>query len=181
MAIVPKDPLLTAARLVITFFIVALGIGLAAIAVGIPAALLNQGAILAELTSDGHSAVAPSFFTAVTVTLLIAAAVLALGIWFLILLRRIVGTVATGDPFIRDNGDRLSHMGWIALAAQFAAVPLGAMVIWTAGMVEDHDSVRVDDDYGFSGSGIILVLVLFVLARVFRHGAAMRDDLEGTV
>ena len=24
-------------------------------------------------------------------------------------------------------------------------------------------------------------LVLFILARVFRHGAAMRDDLEGTV
>ncbi len=26
-----------------------------------------------------------------------------------------------------------------------------------------------------------LALLLFILARVFRHGAAMRDDLEGTV
>ena len=29
--------------------------------------------------------------------------------------------------------------------------------------------------------GILLVLILFILARVFRHGAAMREDLEGTV
>ena len=181
MAIVPKDPLLAAARFIIAFFIVALAIGLAAIAIAIPAALLNQGAILAELTKDGHTVVAPNFFTVITVTLLIAAAVLALGVWFLVLLRRIVGTVATGDPFIRDNGHRLSLMGWIALAGQAAAVPLGASVLWLAGMVEDHDSVRIDDDYGFSGGGVILVLVLFILARVFRQGAAMREDLEGTV
>ena len=27
----------------------------------------------------------------------------------------------------------------------------------------------------------LLVVILFILARVFRHGAAMREDLEGTV
>ena len=30
-------------------------------------------------------------------------------------------------------------------------------------------------------TGFLIVLVLFILARVFRHGAAMREDLEGTV
>jgi hypothetical protein len=34
---------------------------------------------------------------------------------------------------------------------------------------------------GVDFGGIILVLTLFVLARVFKHGAAMREDLEGTV
>ena len=29
--------------------------------------------------------------------------------------------------------------------------------------------------------GLFIVLVLFILARIFRHGATMRDDLEGTV
>ena len=29
--------------------------------------------------------------------------------------------------------------------------------------------------------GILLALVLFILARVFREGAAMRSELEGTV
>ena len=33
----------------------------------------------------------------------------------------------------------------------------------------------------FDFGGLILILTLFILARVFRHGAAMREDLEGTV
>jgi hypothetical protein len=33
----------------------------------------------------------------------------------------------------------------------------------------------------FSLSALGLAIVLFVLARVFRQGAAMREDLEGTV
>ena len=30
-------------------------------------------------------------------------------------------------------------------------------------------------------SVVLMVIVLFILARVFKHGAAMREDLEGTV
>jgi hypothetical protein len=30
-------------------------------------------------------------------------------------------------------------------------------------------------------AGLFLALVLFILARVFREGTRMRDDLEGTV
>jgi hypothetical protein len=107
--------------------------------------------------------------------------VVALGIWFLLLLRQIVETVAAGDPFIGDNATRLSRMGWIALGAQAVSIPLAGAVIWLAGMIEYHDSTRLDHDVGFDFGGIILVLVLFILARVFRQGAAMRDDLEGTV
>jgi hypothetical protein len=72
-------------------------------------------------------------------------------------------------------------MGWIALAAQAVAVPLAAVIIWLAGLVEDNDGIRLDDDMGFSGGGVILVLVLFILARVFKRGAEMREELEGTV
>ena len=36
-------------------------------------------------------------------------------------------------------------------------------------------------DFGFSGGGLLLMLVLFILARVFRRGAEMREELEGTV
>jgi hypothetical protein len=34
---------------------------------------------------------------------------------------------------------------------------------------------------GLSLNSLVLALVLFVLARVFRHGAQMHDDLAGTV
>ena len=42
-------------------------------------------------------------------------------------------------------------------------------------------SARAVDDGGLDGGSILLTLILFILARVFRHGAAMREDLEGTV
>ena len=180
MTIIPRDPLLTAARWIINFFIAVLALSIVACAIALPAMLLNQNRLLTAFASDGTT-VAPQFFVGASLIIVLLAAVVALGIWFLLLLRQIVGTVAAGDPFIGDNATRLSRMGWIALGAQAAAIPLAGAVIWIAGMVEDHDSVRLDHDVGFDFGGVILVLVLFILARVFRQGAAMREDLEGTV
>lgn len=181
MSLIPRDPLLTAARLIINFFIAIFGLVIAAIAAGIPLALLNQDRIVRALADDGKVVVAGDFMLGLSAMLLMLAVVLALAIWFLMLLRQIVATVAAGDPFISDNADRLGRMGWIAVGVELLSIPLGAAVIWIAGMVEDSDTVRLDDDVGFSGSGIVLILVLFILARVFRQGAAMRADLEGTV
>lgn len=175
------DPLLTAARWLINFFIAVLGLLIIAFAVALPALLLNQDRFLKALAADGHTVVAPQFFVGVSLTMVLLAVTAALGIWFLLLLRQIVGTVAAGDPFIHDNADRLSKMGWIALGAQVVSIPLAAAVIWIAGMVEDHDSARMDNDVGFDGGGLVLILVLFILARVFRQGARMREELEGTV
>lgn len=181
MTIVPKDPLLTAARWLINAFIAFAGLGILFAAIGLPALLLNQQRVVAALAADGKTVVAPDFILAASSIMVLLAAFLVLCICFLLQLRRIVGTVAAGDPFIRDNATRLSRMGWIALAAQAVAIPMAAAVIWISDMVEDHDSVRLDDDVSFDGGGLVLVLILFILARVFRQGAAMREDLEGTV
>ena len=40
---------------------------------------------------------------------------------------------------------------------------------------------HVDVDFGIDGESLLLILILFVLARVFREGAAMQAELEGTV
>lgn len=176
-----NDPLLTAARWLINFGIAVCGLVIVALTVALPALLLNQGRFLEALKADGTTVVGSDFFVGVSFTVAALIALLGLAIWFLLLLRQIVGTVAAGDPFIHDNADRLSKMGWIALGAQVFSIPLGASVIWIASMVEDADSVRMDREAGFDGAGIVLVLVLFILARVFRQGARMREDLEGTV
>ena len=42
----------------------------------------------------------------------------------------------------------------------------------------DHE---VGSGDGFSLTGILMVLILFILARVFKRGAEMREELEGTV
>ena len=49
---------------------------------------------------------------------------------------------------------------------------------------DGRSGCRLDDitvDAGLDVSGILLVVILFILARVFRHGTTMREELEGTV
>ena len=180
MQTIIKDPLLTAARFIITFFIVVFAFVIAAIVVGIPVMLFNQARILTAVAEEGIK-VGPELFGALGLLLVSLAAFLSLMIWFLVLLRRIVNTVGKGDPFVPENADRLSRMGWIAVGTQVLAIPMGAMVLWLAEVFKEADDVHVDADMGVDGGAIVLILVLFILARVFRHGAAMREDLEGTV
>lgn len=179
MTIKTKDPLLTFARIVLMFFIVVLAFATAALVVALPVILFNQPRLLAELAADGKGVV-PALIPAIAFVMAGAAGLLAMGVYFLMLLRRIVNSVGEGDPFIPDNAKRLSRMGWVAIIAQAAAVPIGIAFIWVAEIVADP-SDNVDNDFGFSGGGILLVLILFILARVFRKGTEMREELEGTV
>ena len=96
-------------------------------------------------------------------------------------LRRIIGTVGQGDPFQPENATRLSQMGWLIVGAQLMVIPAGIFAAMIAPFADKMDNVHFTIDGGFDAEGILLAIVLFILARVFRHGAAMRDDLEGTV
>ncbi len=174
-----KDPLLTIARIVLMFFIVILSIAAVALVIALPVMLFNQSALLAELAADGKDLV-PGLIPAAAFVLVGAAGLLALGIYFLLLLRRIVNSVGEGDPFIPDNAQRLSRMAWVAIIGQAAAVPVGIAVAWIASIAADAGD-DIHGEFGFSGSGILLVLILFILARVFRKGTEMREELEGTV
>lgn len=180
-----RDPLLTAARLMLAAFIAALGAAAAAIVLAIPVTIVFQNYALAEIAREGVK-VGPEIIGAILIVLAGIAALLALGVYFFVLLRRIVLSVGEGDPFIPENAERLSRMGWLILAGQIASIPVGAMVLWIAGLIEDSPAashVRADfhSDFGFSFSSLLLMLVLFILARVFRRGAEMREELEGTV
>ena len=102
-------------------------------------------------------------------------------------LRRIIGTVGEGDPFQPENAQRLSLMAWLMLGTQLALIPAGAIAIplasYAAAVKESgiEDVSFSFDSGGFDMTAWLLVVILFILARVFRHGAAMREDLEGTV
>jgi hypothetical protein len=84
----------------------------------------------------------------------------------------IVDTVRGGDPFILDNARRLDQIAWCALALNV----LQLIVAWIAAVVWEPG--KVDP---FSVSSWLAVLMLFVLAGVFAHGARLRADLDGTV
>jgi hypothetical protein len=176
-----RDPLLAAAKVTVWFFTAVFTIVGALILLMVPVVLVMQDRILAEMRGKGM-AVDGGTIGAILLVLIGVAALLALMVWFLLTLRRIVNSVRDGDPFAPINAARLARMGWIALGGQLAAMPVGAMVLFLNSTLGDqHGDLKIHGDFGFSGGGILLVLILFILARVFRHGAAMRDDLEGTV
>lgn len=174
------DPLLLAAQVLLWLFIGALCFALIMVGIGLPAAAIFQDQIIAEAASKGITA-GPELVGAVLLVMACVLVFLGLAVYFLVLLLRIVGSVKEGDPFIAINAERLSRMGWIALASQIATIPLAAIVLWIDKLVGDVEGVHIDADLGVSGEGLLLVLILFILARVFRNGAEMRDELEGTV
>ena len=93
-------------------------------------------------------------------------------------LAQIIRTVGKGDPFIPENARRLHWMACHALSAQVLAIVLAALAGWIG---QDVAPRVIQALYGFWLGGLILSLTLFVLARVFRKGTEMREELEGTV
>jgi hypothetical protein len=89
---------------------------------------------------------------------------------------RMVDTVREGDPFVRINAERLQKIAWYVLGAELLHLLVGAIEKWVS--TPEHP-IDLQLDYSFLPW--IVVLMLFVLARVFDHGARMREDIEGTV
>jgi len=98
---------------------------------------------------------------------------------FLIALR-IVESAQSGDPFVIENARRLAQIGWLLLAVQvigfIANLALNAMM-------PDKLADKADIGIGFdlSPAGLLAILMIFVLAQIFRHGSEMRAELEGMV
>jgi hypothetical protein len=91
-------------------------------------------------------------------------------------LARIVVTVRARDPFIHVNAQRIQTIAWALLALQLLHVAVAAI-----GAAISTSDTPLKLGGGATVTGWLAVVLLFVLAGVFREGAAMRDDLEGTV
>jgi len=94
------------------------------------------------------------------------------------ILTRLAGLVRdarTGTALSETNAARVRTIGWCLLAINLADLVYGWLSV--------RASAATGEYFGWSLSltGWVAVPLLFVLAHVFREGAAMRDDLEGTV
>ena len=87
-----------------------------------------------------------------------------------------VATVRAGDPFTTSNAERLQVIAWVLLTLQC----MGLVVASIAKVISTPEH-PIDLHAGSVVGGWLAVLLTFLLARVFAHGASMRDDLEGTV
>ncbi len=90
-------------------------------------------------------------------------------------LAHMLASARVGDPFVAANASRLRTIGWSLLVLQLLDIP---------GMALRHFYPDLGDaapDGGISIGGWVSVLMVFILARIFAAGAAMRDELAATV
>lgn len=176
MSTTPKDPLLTAGKVLTNIVKILLVIVFAGLVIALPIFFLNQHNVAETLGENAENLT--MVMATITGMLIIGAALVATAFKFFQFLGNIIDTVGFGDPFVARNAERLEKMGWFAVAFQFASIPLTAGLVFLRSQFPGED-IQIDVD--FSLTGILLAIVLFILARVFRHGAALREDLEGTV
>ena len=74
----------------------------------------------------------------------------------------------SGTEGFDDNGDDFDILREALTAADLVGT-----------LADENADFTVDA--GFDLTTVLVIVVLFILARVFKHGAQMRDDLEGTV
>ncbi|QUL37556.1 DUF2975 domain-containing protein [Erythrobacter sp. JK5] len=171
----PNDPLLLAAKGVIYFMLGILAFAGFFVVLGIPATLIFG----ADLGANIEAAELPRYaYWLIALLLTGVAGLLYLAFMFFRNMLRIVQSVGEGDPFVPENADRLTRMAWLMLALNLIALPVAGLGLYIAKLAGEQPGTI---DAGFDVGGIVLVLTLFVLARVFRHGTALREDLEGTV
>ncbi len=172
----PRDPLLAAAKLVVGAAIGLLCFVAVIVGVGLGAALtVEKGTVLAKLAEAGVGA---SGYPVVLLAMALILGMILLSVKFMFELLRIVGSVEQGDPFTPANAGRLEKMGWINLSIQLILIVLAGIGIWLGDM---KSALLAEDAINLGIGAIVMTLVLFILARVFRLGTQMRDDLEGTV
>ncbi|MFN3512549.1 MAG: DUF2975 domain-containing protein [Phenylobacterium sp.] len=89
-------------------------------------------------------------------------------------LRRIFATLTAGDPFHPDNVMRLRVIGLV-----LAGLEIGRYAVWGLGTwLLPGSEINTP---GFSLTAWFSVLVVFVLAEVFREGARLRREAELTI
>ena len=90
-------------------------------------------------------------------------------------LRQVFATLILGDPFRPENVGRLRIVGLGLIALEVAGYIVRLALVWA--IPDRENSV----DFSVNFSGWFAILVVFVLAEVFREGARLRRDAELTI
>lgn len=163
-------------KIILDVVYAALWIGLAAIALMALAALLFSfnPDLIGNVMIDSEQFDLADRWPVVTAGLL-AFAIYIAGVLVIVgTLRRIFVTLTAGDPFHPDNVGRLRLIGVMLAALECGRYVVRAVSAW---MLPGIDRVEAN----FSPTAWFSVLVVFVLAEVFREGARLRREAELTI
>jgi len=176
----PKDVLLPFGAMLALILQVLCALAGGIVLLLVPTIILISQDMLPGLVDASDFPIAAQFLLPGVSLLLLIAASLAALFFFFDKMRAIIGSVGAGDPFIPQNARRLNAMAWLLLVHEGAALLVGELRAYVANLTDGQGGHDVD--YGpYDLDGFLIVVVLFILGRVFRYGAAMREDLEGTV
>ena len=107
-----------------------------------------------------------------------AIAALALVQFILRALRRVVASASVGDPFVAANAVDLVRVAWLLLGVDVIDAMIKPMVYLLA---PDAVRAKMHGMVHISVTGLFAVLLIFVLAQIFRRGSEMRAELVGTI
>jgi hypothetical protein len=147
--------------------------------IGIPVLAIGLMASLSGGSTEvsGIKALADGVMPGQLVIGLVGLAVIVPGVIFICLqLRRILLTLADGDPFVPENARRLSRVG-IAIAAMELIRIATVMVVSTMPALVGDEPPRLSTQFILW----ISVAALFVLSQVFREGTRLRDEEKMTI
>lgn len=177
----PNDLLLLSGKMLTILLQIALAIGAIAIAIGAPLMLFFKDEVAIRLGEEVTNISGDTFVATTLGLMVIAFGIITLAYLFFGKLRAIIGSVAEGDPFAPENAKRIHLMAWLMLGAQLLMIPALSLSVLLEGWAKDDRDAAITLHAGLDIEGILMVITLFILARVFKHGANMRDDLEGTI
>ncbi len=147
--------------------------------IGIPVLAIGLMASLSGGSTEvsGIKALADGVMPGQLVIGLAGLAVIVPGVIFICFqLRRILLTLADGDPFVPENASRLSRVG-IAIAAMELIRIAVVMVVSTMPTLVGDEPPRLSTQFILW----ISVAALFVLSQVFREGTRLRDEEKMTI
>lgn len=84
-----------------------------------------------------------------------------------------IDSVPAGTALSSVNAERLRQIAWALIGIN--VIDLSISFAALVALPDEHNN------FVFGVTGWVAALMLFILARIFREGAAMREELEGTV
>jgi len=164
-------------KVILDVFHVVLWVGVAIASLGVVAALLlsfNPDLIGNHIDIDNLNVEGAWMGPAAAALFLIGDLYLLGGIVVVSRLRAIFATLISGDPFHPENARRLRIIG-----GALAVLELGRYAAASLTRIVLHGAIHVSG--GVSLTTWFAVLVIFVLAEVFREGARLRGEAELTI
>jgi len=150
-------------------------------------ALMTAAFLASILAYNGVESIKSKYFVETSpftgVSLTLSAAVVAIVLLIIIAqLRHICGTLIKGDPFVPENAKRLRII-WVAVAVSELFRFIANLVLTSLPAKGETITGAANHDIEFTLRPYVwfFVLVLVVLAEVFREGARLRQEQKFTV